>query len=72
MYLFNIIRLELEETGKSLSHERLINLKNLLSTSSPIQLTNIRNRILHRYHNKESLITIIEHIESQLSMGALQ
>ena len=71
MNLFKIIELELEESGQAISESRLVHLKSIISTSSSIEKFNIRNRVIDRYQNKESLLTIISHLEKQLTIGIL-
>lgn len=71
MFLFKIIKLELEESGEQVSQSRLNMLKQLLLTSSPEQQMRIRNRVKDRYKNKESLLSIIQYLETQLSIGII-
>lgn len=66
------IELEMEDSGYDYNNQLWSLVKLLIETSTNLEKTNIRNRIIDRRKFKESWYEILSHLKINLSIGTIQ
>jgi hypothetical protein len=66
------IELEMEDSGYDYNNQLWSLVKLLIETSTNLEKTNIRNRIIDRRKFKDSWNDILSHLKINLSIGTIQ